>query len=107
MSLAFGVGGCTATMPPPHAGDRGPVGAQLTAGCNALPLEWSDFGMCVFALLSFDRHREPTQVLAFCEQCAKEDECELVYEKADEYMGHLSAAMAKAAVADGGSGSIG
>ena len=47
------------------------------------------------------------QVLAFCEQCAQEDQCELVYEKADEYMGHLAAAAAKAAKADGGSGSHG
>eukprot|EP00320_Phaeocystis_rex_P009798 CAMPEP_0119065224 /NCGR_PEP_ID=MMETSP1178-20130426/8090_1 /TAXON_ID=33656 /ORGANISM="unid sp, Strain CCMP2000" /LENGTH=210 /DNA_ID=CAMNT_0007046725 /DNA_START=42 /DNA_END=675 /DNA_ORIENTATION=+ len=40
------------------------------------------------------------QVLAFCEQCAQEDECELVYEKADEYMGHLATAAAEAAKAD-------
>lgn len=33
-----------------------------------------------------------TQVMAFCQQCAKEDECELVYDKAEEYIDHLAAA---------------
>ena len=30
------------------------------------------------------------QVIAFCEQCAGEDECALDYDKAEEYLGHLS-----------------
>tara|TARA_B110001469_G_scaffold61216_1_gene58739 strand:- start:985 stop:1137 length:153 start_codon:yes stop_codon:yes gene_type:complete len=47
------------------------------------------------------------KVMAFCELCAEEDECELVYDKADEYMGHLATAADSAAKADGGSGSIG
>lgn len=41
--------------------------------------------------------------MAFCQQCAKEDECELVYDKAEEYIDHLAAA----AKEDKGSGSIG
>ena len=45
--------------------------------------------------------------MAFCEHCAEEDECELVYDKADEYMGHLAAAADDAANADKGSDSIG
>ena len=46
------------------------------------------------------------QVMKFCEQCASEDECELDYDKADEYMDHLVAG-ASWELADGGSGSIG
>ena len=30
--------------------------------------------------------------MAFCQQCAKEDECELVYDKVEEYIDHLAAA---------------
>ena len=30
--------------------------------------------------------------MAFCQQCAKEDECELVYYKVEEYIDHLAAA---------------
>jgi len=45
--------------------------------------------------------------MAFCEHCAEEDECELVYDKADEYMGHLSSAASTASDADEGSGLIG
>uniref|UniRef100_A0A7S0EQH5 Uncharacterized protein n=1 Tax=Phaeocystis antarctica TaxID=33657 RepID=A0A7S0EQH5_9EUKA len=47
------------------------------------------------------------QVMAFCEHCAEEDECELVYDKADEYMGHLSSAASTASDADEGFGLIG
>ena len=32
------------------------------------------------------------QVMKFCESCAAEDECQLDYDKADEYINHLSRA---------------